>query len=288
MIIIKIQGGLGNQMFQYALGRNLSLIHNVPFKIDSSYLRSANQSGRSFCLDNFNAVLDEATEEEINAYRSTFQKILDRLRLESKKKKISDILRNPDIFYQNVLNRSDGYFDGFWNNEKYFKERENVIKQDFKLKKPFEQKALEMSKKIDSEQNATSLNIRRGDYISIQKIANVFNELNFSYYEQAMKIILEKHSDAHFFISSDDIGWVKENFPKNYPVTFVSCPEIVDYEELTLMSLCKHNIIANSTFSWWAAWLNQNLNKIVIAPKKWYRDDKLNLGNKIPNTWIQI
>ena len=157
MITVKIQGGLGNQMFQYALGRNLSLIHNVPFKIDSSYLRKANQSNRSFRLDNFNTELNEATPEEINRYRSTFQKILDKLRPESKKKKKSDISRNSDIFDQNVLNHSDGYFDGFWNNEKYFKANENTIKKDFNLKKPFGQKALEISKKIDLELNAPNM-----------------------------------------------------------------------------------------------------------------------------------
>lgn len=288
MIIIKIHGGLGNQMFQYALGRNLSLLHNVPFKIDSSYLRSTNQSGRSFILNNFNTILEEATIEEINKYRSTFQKIIDKIRQESKKKKISDISKNSNIFNSDILNHSDGYFDGHWNNEKYFKDNWTVIQKDFTLKNPLNSKALECKNLIVSFQNATSIHVRRGDYVSISKITNIYTTLPLSYYEQAMKKIVEKYPDAHFFISSDDIDWVKENFPSNYPATFVSSSEISDCEELILMSKCKHNIIANSTFSWWGAYLNKNSDKIVIAPKNWFKDDNKNNFDLIPNTWIKI
>ena len=144
MIIIKLQGGLGNQMFQYALGRSLSASHNVPFKIDYSYLRSTNQSGRSFLLDKFNAEVNEATTDEIISYVSTFQKILDRLRPDTRKKKI---LEYSSFFSPEVLNRSDGYFDGHWNSEKYFKLNEKIIRNDFKLKKTFEEKVEIVSKK---------------------------------------------------------------------------------------------------------------------------------------------
>jgi len=285
MIIIKIHGGLGNQMFQYAFGRNLSLLHNTPFMIDSSYLRGANQSERSLVLQNFNTILSEATLEEIHKYCGTFQKILDRLRPESKRRKI---LENPDIFDQNILKRTDGYFDGYWNDEKYFRENWNTIQKDFTLKNPFGSKALETAQLIESQPNAVNLHIRRGDYVSISKIANMYTSLPFSYYENAMNKILKAYPDAHFFISSDDISWVKENFPKNYPATFLSSKEIPDYEELILMSLCKHNIIANSTFSWWGAYLNQNQNKIVVAPKNWFKDESKNLNPIILPTWIQM
>lgn len=285
MIIIKIQGGLGNQMFQYALGRNLSLLHNVPFKIDRSYLRSANQSRRVFWLDNFNTILEEAAPAEIDRYRSTLQKILDRIRPESKKKKIVEL---SQVFDSDVLSRTDGYFDGHWNNEKYFKDNENIIRKDFTLRRPFDPQALEIARRIASYKNATSLHIRRGDYLSIPKIANIYNALPFSYYKKAMTKILEKHPDAHFFVSSDDINWVKNNFPKNYPVTFVSSPEISASEEIVLMSKCKHNIIANSTFSWWGAWLNVNPEKIIIAPKDWFKDKDKNQNGLTPQIWIKM
>ncbi len=284
MIIIKLEGGLGNQMFQYAIGRNLSLLHNTPLKIDSSYLRSANQSGRSFKLDNFNTVINEATQAEIDGYRSIFQKILDRIRPESKKKKILE----PRDFNPNVLRHIDGYFYGHWNSKKYFINNEDIIRNDFKLKKPFGETAKAILEKINSLPNATSIHIRRGDYISIKKIADMHGTLPISYYENAMEKIKEKLPDATFFVFSDDIEWVKKNFSKKYPGTFISNPNIPDYEELILMSLCKHNIIANSTFSWWGAWLNNNPNKIVVAPRQWFRSNAHNTNDLIPDNWIKL
>jgi len=283
MIIIKLEGGLGNQMFQYALGRNLSLTHKVPFKIDSSYLQKDNQSGRSLRIDNFKTALEEATPAEIYTCRSSLQKFLDRLRSASKKK---GVIEKEIRFYPKNLKRNDGYFAGHWNDENYFKSSEDAIQKDFELKKPLGVAARKIADLIAAEPEPVSVHIRRGDYVSIQKVAVVHRELPISYYVEAMKKITEQKSNAHFFISSDDIGWAKENFPKDYPATFVSSPEIPDYEELILMSRCKHNIIANSTFSWWGAWLNQNPEKIVIAPKQWFNDPNRGTGGLIPSSWL--
>lgn len=285
MIIIKLQGGLGNQMFQYAFGRSLSLRHNVSLKMDSSYLRTANQSGREFRLGGFNISVTEATSKEINRYCGMFQKICDKFKTENQKKRI---VEKPSSFDQNVFERKDGYFDGYWNNEKYFKNIAEIIRKDFTLKNPIGKMAESIAGKIRSEANSVSVHIRRGDYVTIKKIAESHGTLPLSYYENAMKKIIGQFPNAHFFISSDDISWVKENFPKNYPLTFVSSPEIPDYEELILMSLCRHNIIANSTLSWWGAWLNQNHEKIVIAPKQWFIDPARVAKDLIPQSWVQI
>lgn len=283
MIIIKLKGGLGNQMFQYALGRNLSLIHNIPLKVDSSYLKNPNQSNRSLRIDNFNTILEEASSVEINSIVSPLQNILDIVR--SKKR---TVVEKSNTFNMNILSRNKGYFIGHWNSEKYFKNNESIIREDFKLKNPFGEKAEIISKKIESATNSTGIHIRRGDYVSIKKIADVHGLIPILYYENAMEKIAQKFPDAEFFIFSDDIKWAEENFPKKYPVTFVSNPSILDYEELLLMSQCKHNIIANSTFSWWAAWLNINSNKTVIAPKKWFNDPSIDTTDLIPETWIKI
>jgi len=284
MIIVKIHGGLGNQMFQYALGQNLSLLHGVPFKIDSSYLSKPNQSNRSLGLHHFQTKMLEATPGEIAAYQSPFQKILDRAKPYSQKK---NIVERSNTFDPDILKRQDGFFIGYWNTEKYFKNNEQAIRNDFKLAKPFGSAAENMRVKIASEPNSASLHIRRGDYVSIEKVAQVLGALPLSYYEKAMSEILAKNPNVHFFIFSDDINWAKENL-KNNNMTFVSSPDIPDYEELVLQSLCLHNIIANSTFSWWGAWLNENPQKIVIAPKKWFADDSKNTADLIPSTWILI
>ncbi len=285
MIIVKLQGGLGNQMFQYAFGRSLSLRHNVSLKMDSSYLRKENQSGRKFRLGGFNIDIPEATAKEIERYCGTFQKIIDRIRTGNQKR---CIVEHSPSFKPNILLRNDGYFDGHWNNEKYFSDHADVIRKDFTLKNSMGRAAEILAQKIRAEKNPVSIHIRRGDYVTIKKIADVHGVLPLSYCETAMKKIIEQFPDAHFFISSDDIAWAKENFPKKYPVTFVSSPEIPDFEELMLMSRCRHNIIANSTFSWWGTWLNINPEKIVIAPKQWFTDPNRRIENLIPQSWIQI
>ena len=285
MIIIKLQGGLGNQMFQYAMGRSLSLRHKTLLKFDSSYLKSANQSGRFLEIDAFKIKIEETTKNEIARYCGTRPKIFDRLRRDNHKK---HIIETPDAFNPKIIEKSDGYFEGHWNSEKYFKDHENAIRWDFKLKNPLSPKAQEMQQEIANSKNAVSVHIRRGDYVSIQKIADVHGTLPMSYYETACDKILANAPDAKFFISSDDITWAKENFPKKYNATFLSSPELPNAEEMILMSACEHNIIANSTYSWWSAWLNQNQEKIVIAPKQWYRDPKKENPNLIPQSWIQV
>ncbi len=285
MIIIRIHGGLGNQMFQYALGLALSEAHGTPLKIDSSYLVSVNQSGRDFRLHGFSITPVEATAAEICSYTGTVQRIFDHVRPASAKKRI---VEKTPAFNPKILTLKKGYFDGHWQSEQYFRGREATVRKNFALKNPFGPAAQKIAHHVRSAQNAISVHIRRGDYVTIEKVARVHGVLPLAYYETAMEKIVEHAPNAHFFISSDDIAWAKEHFPKKYPATFVSSPEIPDYEELILMSLCAHHIIANSTFSWWGAWLNQKPEKIVIAPKNWFSDHNRVIPDLIPPSWIQM
>ncbi len=288
MIIVKLQGGLGNQMFQYALGRNLSLIHKVPFEMDLSYLKKPNQSGRAYQLNGFNLKTTEASEKEIRKYTGPIPKLLDRFfRNRLYKKHIKETF---DGFNAYVLKRGDGYFDGHWNmqSERYFHPNEEAIRKDFQLKTSLNNKALEVSKRINNTENSTSVHIRRGDYVTIGKVADVHGILPISYYKNACEMIVGKFPNATFFIFSDDIKWAEENFPRNYPAVFVSSSNISDHEELKLMSSCKHNIIANSTFSWWGAWLNENKDRVAISPAKWFKSGNYNTGNIVPKGWFKI
>lgn len=271
-------------MFQYALGRNLSLVHKVPLKIDYSYLKDPNQSQRSFQLGGFQIKTAEANKKEIQSYVGPLQKILDKFRPNSIRKHIEESFEG---FNENILKRGDGYFDGHWQNEKYFHPNESAIRQDFALKNPIGTTAEAIMRNIQSSKNPTSLHIRRGDYVTIPKIAKIHGTVSLAYYETACDKILEKFPDAHFFISSDDIAWVKENFSIAHPVTFVSAPEISDCEEVTLMSRCKHNIIANSTFSWWGAWLNQNSDKTVFTPRIWKKNTSEEQNPSLPD-WFRL
>jgi len=285
MITVKLHGGLGNQMFQYALGLSLSQKYHLPFKIDYSYLKEANQSGRDFRLFGFSITAQEATSQEIKRHIGLMQKIHDRIR---KPEKRTLIRENTFTFDPHTLEKNSGYFDGYWQSAKYFGDVEELVRKEFTLKQPLSGKASAVADRITSLPNAVSVHIRRGDYVSISKASTVHGALPLSYYEKALSMILEKYPDAHFFISSDDIEWAKEHFPKQYPLTFVSSLDIPDYEEMTLMSLCKHNIIANSTFSWWGAWLNMNKEKAVIAPQRWFLDESKDTHDLIPTSWIRL
>lgn len=285
MIIIKIEGGLGNQMFQYALGLSLSARHKVPFKIDYSYLKKENQSGRDFRLFGFNIDAPETTEKEIAHFTNPLQKVLDKFRPEISRKKI---LEKVSGFNPEILERSEGYFVGHFNSPLYFSSCEEEVRKAFSLKNPLSPEGEKWNKEILATPNSVSVHIRRGDYINIPKVANVHGAIPLSYYEKACDQILGKFPDAKFFISSDDINWAKENFPKKYSAVFISSPEIPDYEEVILMSHCAHNITANSTFSFWSAWLNQNPQKIVITPKFWYRDKNREVKDLIPQNWLKL
>ncbi len=284
MIVVKLQGGLGNQLFQYAFGRNLSLLHRVPLKIDSSYLRMPNQSSRTYLLDAFAVEAPEATQAEIARYRSPIQKILDKVRPAASRRKIIE----PAVFDPKIMARSDGYFDGHWQDERYFAENAETIRREITLKNKFGNAAQKASDLISSYGNSVSVHIRRGDYVSIQKIADVHGALPLSYYEQALQAMSAAFPDAHFFVSSDDIEWAKQHFPQKDGITFLSSPSLSIPEEFMLMSQCSHAIVANSTFSAWAAWLNENPGKKVIAPAHWFKDASRSRPPFIPSSWQTI
>jgi len=288
MIIVKLIGGLGNQMFQHAFAKKLSLIKRVPVKLDVFWYEDAKNftknSLRKYILDNYNTSLRIATREEVVSFlskRSFVFKVIKKIK--------RDVLRLDDFsFKEKHFNVSDNaYLEGWWQSEKYFFDIRDILLKEFSLKNGFSG----VVKKIETQEigcNSVSLHIRRGDYVSLKQVNDAFGVLGLEHYDKAIKIIKEKMKEPRFFIFSDDIAWAKENLKIGENAVFVSSPEIKDYEELILMSKCKHNIIANSSFSWWGAWLNQNKNKIVIAPKQWFKTDKFNTKDVVPESWIKI
>jgi len=134
-----------------------------------------------------------------------------------------------------------------------------------------------------------SLHIRRGDYVSNVYTNSVHGTCSLDYYQQAVTLLESKLNNPHFFIFSDDLAWAKEHLSFIENVTFVELDvNIPDHDEMFLMSQCLHHIIANSSFSWWGAWLNKNLDKIVIAPKRWFIDETYNTSDLIPDAWIRL
>lgn len=288
MIIVKLIGGLGNQMFQYALGRHLSEKNNVEFKIDISGFESYKL--HRYSLNTFNTKNNIASKYEIDKFKK--YKVRPGKKWFLYNKFIADNLKyfqeKEFSFNPKVLDIKDNaYIDGYWQSEKYFKEIESLLKHEFTLKKEFENvdnKILETIVANDS----VSLHIRRSDYVTREKTNQIHGICSLKYYNTAILKIKEIIKNPFFFVFSDDMPWVKENLKLDYPVVYVDHGQGKNYEDLILMSRCKHNIIANSTFSWWGAWLNENPNKIVIAPKKWFNDESKNTKDLIPDGWITL
>jgi len=290
MIIVKIMGGLGNQMFQYAFGRSLSYGRHVPLKLDISWY--SGQSKRNFCLNHFNINALIASDLEINRVRygpnnlvgkiqSKFQRLLPYY-----KRRV--IQQREGIFDRNILRASrNAYLSGYWASEKYFQHIAPVIRDDFKLTEALNQTNSFCHQRIQ-ERQAISIHIRRGDYLEGNN-ARFFGAQPLAYYHRAIDFMVEHVNQPFFFLFSDDIDWVKKNLSIDFPCEYVSHNDLaLAYYDLFLMSHCKHHIIANSTFSWWGAWLCKNPNKIIIAPRQWYNDPGVSHPDLIPPTWIQL
>lgn len=289
MIIVKLIGGLGNQMFQYALGRHLSQKNKVELKIDITGFESYKL--HKYSLDAFNIKKILASKSEIDKFKKYQTRHGKKWFLYNK-----FIADNSKYFQEKsfafdpaVLKLNDDvYIDGYWQSEKYFKEIESTIRADFSFILNQGEKDLHISKLINNC-NAVSIHIRRADYVTSATTNKTHGSCPIEYYEKAIDTVVEKINDPMFFVFSDDHNWAKQNIKNKYPIVYVNHNNSdYNYQDMRLMASCKHNIVANSTFSWWGAWLNQNPNKIVVAPKKWFADASKNEGDIVPPTWIGL
>ena len=285
MIIVNIVGGLGNQMFQYSLGRSLTIKLNDNLKIDLRNFLNF-KLHNNFELDKvFNCFVDVAKKkdlDEVLSFQSNifYQKIL--------KRKIFKIFRKNNFifepyyhYWENIKTlKKDLYLFGYWQSEKYFIDIEKTIRKDFTFKHPLSQQNSKIEEYI-RKVNAVSLHSRRGD-ISIRKKNNFIEPCDIDYYKNAIKIIKSKISKPIFFIFSDDISWIKKNLSSHSEFVFIDHNSgDKSHNDLRLMSLCRHHIISNSTFSWWGAWLNSYEDKIIISPKKWFLNENFNIKDLI-------
>lgn len=275
MITIKLKGGLGNQMFQYALARKLSLLHNTPFNMNIDAL--LNDECRYYCLDVFNIPKINLTDTQTYFKRKLYKiyRSLGKI----------DYTEPHFHFDQNVFNIKHATFDGYWQSEKYFMDIREILLKDFAPK------ILPDQQQIDKIKQHTSVcvHIRRGDYVSNPNANTFHGVLPLDYYHKSIEHITSNIVNAHFFFFSDDIAWVKENFPSKDNHHFIEpAPVGLEYMDMYLMSCCHHHIIANSSFSWWGAWLSQSPNQIVIAPERWFLDKNTNIQDIYCQQWLKF
>lgn len=302
MIITKIQGGLGNQMFQYAISRHLAEINNMELKFDISYYKiiKKNNSPRKYLLDQFNIKENFINDNDIkkikiNNIENRFFLSRAKMRLLKYIEEITPIHKRSYIkepyfnFCANILNAKNKniYLCGHWQSEKYFKNIKNIIRKEFTLRNKMSNNGQKITNIIKNTQSI-SIHIRRGDYAENKETNQYHGLCSLKYYYDSIEKITKHIKNPYFFIFSDDIKWAKNNLKIKFPVLFVSGNFIKDCEELILMSKCKHNIIANSSFSWWGAWLNNNQKKIVIVPKKWFNNSPNNTKDLCPEFWLKI
>ncbi len=293
MIIAKLNGGIGNQMFQYAAGKSLALLNNCELKLDiTHYDTLVLPNGlpyRGFDLSIFNFEPIIATEKDLKLFKKDPAPVSTRV-LRKLKSIIQpySVLYEPHFhFYPELLTKKGNILiDGYWQSEKYFKGIENVIRDNFKIKTTLIAEGVDLLKKIKNE-NSVCLNIRRKEFASNLYI-NQFTGLD--YINNAVELMTLKLDNPHFFIFSDELSWVKQNLKIPHQHTFVEDNLYGDrYRDcLFLMTSCKHFIIPNSTFGWWGAWLSENKNKIVIAPDKWLNDVTKDTTDLIPESWIRL
>lgn len=300
MIVIELMCGIGNQLFQYAFGRALALHNNTELKLDNFTWynkfkgREDIVAPRNYALNYFKIKENFASLNEVNRFRKSYNGVSNRrLHLFSANFfgfKKTFFLEPGFNFCPDVFKLSGNvYFEGFWQSEKYFLNIKDNIYEEFNLKDEYSIDDLEITDLI-KDSNAISIHVRRKDYVNIQRVNQYHGVCSVEYYQRAISHILKEVKKPHFFFFSDDIDWVKENFNINNQSTFVSNNSLKACQELRLMSYCKHNIIANSSFSWWGAWLNKNPEKIVIAPEIWFSDVTMNRQTEdlIPSEWLII
>ncbi|AUQ64148.1 alpha-1,2-fucosyltransferase [Phaeobacter inhibens] len=283
MIITRLHGRLGNQMFQYAAGRALADRLGVSLALDSrgAELRGEGVLTRVFDLDLATPDIWPPLRQRAPLGYALWRGLGQHLGTGPKLRREVGLGYNPDF----VDWSDNSYLHGYWQSERYFAQSAERIRRDFTFPEYSNQQNAEMAARI-GETNAISLHVRRGDYLTLA--AHVLCDQ--AYYEAALAQVLDGlKGQPTVYVFSDDPQWAKENLP-------LPCDKVVvdfngadtDYEDMRLMSLCKHNIIGNSSFSWWAAWLNQTPDRRVAGPAKWFGDPKLNNPDILPPGWLRI
>lgn len=292
MIIVNLIGGLGNQMFQYAAGRALSLRLSQPFRLDISDfdgygLHQGFELSRVFVRNP-----EIATEDEVRnmlGWRASrfARKIL--LRPAFRWLLGDSLVVEPHFHYWPRFASLSGntYLAGYWQSEKYFSDVSETIRADFIFRSPLSEQNVELAERL-SQTNSVSLHVRRGDYVLNARANAAHGLCSLDYYRAAIRHVAAHVERPEFFVFSDDIAWAQANLQIDFPCRYVDHNQDAEsHNDMRLMSLCRHHVIANSSFSWWGAWLNPKLDKIVVAPRKWFANDK-NVEDLYPAGWVLI
>lgn len=280
MILVQLLGGLGNQMFQYAAGRALAERHGVPLKLNVSALHNFNPTDtpRRYALEPFAIEAPLATTAELRTFSARR-----RLHLAHRLQEQGTAF-NQAFMYAGPRTALIGY----WQSERYFADIAPTVRREFTIRAAPSARDESLLNEIRSL-DAVSVHIRRGDYVTNATINALHGLLPPSYYQEAAAGLADQIAAPHFYIFSDDPAWAREHLTLPGPITVIDHHGPDDAcEDLRLMCACKYHIVANSSFSWWGAWLSERPGKIVVAPRQWFRSPDVDASDICPPEWIRL
>lgn len=290
MIISRITSGLGNQLFQYATARQLALKNHTGLYLDLSYYRYQYETDtpRNFKLDQFSIPYREL-QDSVFQYLSKATKLLPNRSLPP----LCLFLKEKHFhFDESVVRARAGclILEGFWQSERYFRESADTIRRELTLTKTPSAEFKRYEALIRTTQTPVSIHVRRGDYVNHPEFSQTFGFVGIDYYTEALRRLSATLNEPVLYVFSDDKEWVRQHLPLPETAVYVenTGPDS-DVADLVLMSRCSHHIIANSSFSWWGAWLNPKPDKLVITPKQWYKNQPTwNTKDLLPEAWLAI
>jgi hypothetical protein len=284
VIIVQLKHGFGNQLFQYAAARRLSLTLGVPLTLDLSFYRTHRL--RSYALNRLSIEADVATAWEMACWRGprVLIPITHPLGL------VPRLVRERAFtFDPSILELADGRcLDGYWQSYRYFEDVAPTIRREFAVKALPTDRDRQLLDRME-RQDSICLHVRRGDYVSNPVVRKFHGFCSEDYYRRAVEQLAAQLQSPQLFVFSDDMPWVKQHLAFAMPTTHVehhaadSAPE-----ELRLMAGCRHFVISNSTLSWWAAWLASDRGGIMYAPRQWFADPSMNAADLLPPTWHRL
>jgi hypothetical protein len=294
MIIVRLYGGMGNQMFQYAAARRLQLLHEGPLKLDLGWFSTpaSSQPPRPYALGHLAIQAESANDADITAVTGRPESWAflkwgrDRLRPRSKRRLRRE--RTPYRYEDDfIATPIPVYLDGYWQNERYFDTIADTVRREFRVCSPCSPATARIAATLSST-TAVSVHVRRGDYANQRRTNRHHGLCPIEYYTAACNHMESVVPNPHYFVFSDEPDWAHKNLSFSKPATFVGCNDTDhQYEDLHLMTMCRHHIVANSSFSWWGAWLAESPGQVVIAPRRWVAANLLG-DALIPARWVRL
>jgi hypothetical protein len=290
MNIVRITSGLGNQMFQYAFYRAVKA--NWPdTRIDVSEFRHRSHHNGYELEKVFDVSPDHASREERDSLADLSKDLISEFRrriLNVRLKCTGTLVRESELgawFHPELLTIRDGYFQGFWQTERYFLPVARQLREELTFRQPMDAGNRRIAEDIASC-DAVSIHVRRGDYVKRRRLETAGSVCSPKYYRDAIAQVRARVRHPRFFVFSDDAAWARENVKVDNSLHVDINQGRASFRDMQLMSMCKHSIIANSSFSWWGAWLNANPGKLVLAPDVWLRD--ASMPDVVPEGWQRI